>query len=65
MQYYMATCGDDCKTKFWDIRNTQQPLKELTDHSHWYVMFIMTLFLGLSLVLVIKYQASVSIPYIH
>ncbi|XP_064116834.1 EARP-interacting protein homolog [Macrobrachium nipponense] len=35
MQYYMATCGDDCKTKFWDIRNTQQPLKELTDHSHW------------------------------
>lgn len=35
MQYYLATCGDDCKTKFWDIRNTQQPLKELTDHSHW------------------------------
>ncbi|KAK7019432.1 Protein tssc1, partial [Halocaridina rubra] len=35
MQYYMATCGDDCKTKFWDIRNTQQPMKELSDHSHW------------------------------
>lgn len=35
MQYYLATCGDDCKTKFWDIRNTDQPLKELSDHSHW------------------------------
>lgn len=35
MQYYLATCGDDCKTKFWDIRNTEQPLKELSDHSHW------------------------------
>ncbi|KAK3889979.1 hypothetical protein Pcinc_006055 [Petrolisthes cinctipes] len=35
MQYNLATCGDDCKTKFWDIRNTERPLKELCNHSHW------------------------------
>ncbi|CAH1773380.1 unnamed protein product, partial [Owenia fusiformis] len=34
-QYYLATCGDDCKAKFWDIRNTSQPVKTLSDHSHW------------------------------
>lgn len=20
-QYYLASCGDDCKVKFWDTRN--------------------------------------------
>ena len=35
-QYYMATCGDDCKTKFWDTRKTSEPLRVLNDHSHWY-----------------------------
>ena len=37
-QYYLATCGDDCKAKFWDIRNTSEPVKTLSDHSHWYVI---------------------------
>ena len=34
-QYYMASCSDDCKTKFWDIRNTETPLMVRSDHSHW------------------------------
>ena len=34
-QYYLASCGDDCKAKFWDVRNTSQCVKTLTDHSHW------------------------------
>ena len=34
-QYYLASCGDDCKAKFWDVRNTSQCVKTLSDHSHW------------------------------
>lgn len=34
-QYYLATCGDDCQTKFWDIRNSKEALLVLSDHSHW------------------------------
>ena len=34
-QYYLATCGDDCRVKFWDIRKPTAPLKVLVDHSHW------------------------------
>jgi WD40 repeat protein len=34
-QYYLASCGDDCKTKFWDVRNVAEPVKVLSDHSHW------------------------------
>lgn len=34
-QYYMATCGDDGYSKFWDIRNSSQPLISRADHSHW------------------------------
>lgn len=34
-QYYLASCGDDCKTKFWDIRKPNECLKTLADHSHW------------------------------
>lgn len=34
-QYYLASCGDDCKVKFWDTRNTTEPLKVLSEHSHW------------------------------
>ncbi|XP_067678479.1 EARP and GARP complex-interacting protein 1-like [Haliotis asinina] len=34
-QYYMATCGDDCKVKFWDTRNTTEPLMVFSEHSHW------------------------------
>ncbi|KFM72860.1 Protein TSSC1, partial [Stegodyphus mimosarum] len=34
-QYYIATCGDDCQTKFWDVRNNTKPLLVFSDHSHW------------------------------
>ena len=34
-QYYMVSCGDDGKTKFWDIRKTSESLKTLVNHSHW------------------------------
>ncbi|XP_071807807.1 EARP-interacting protein homolog [Asterias amurensis] len=34
-QYYLASCGDDCKVKFWDVRNTESAVLTLTDHSHW------------------------------
>jgi WD40 repeat protein len=34
-QYYLASCGDDCRVKFWDTRNCSEPLKILSDHSHW------------------------------
>ena len=36
-QYYLASCGDDCLAKFWDIRNVTEPVKVLSDHSHWFV----------------------------
>lgn len=34
-QYYLASCGDDCKARFWDVRSTKEPVKVLCDHSHW------------------------------
>ncbi|CAG0893605.1 unnamed protein product [Darwinula stevensoni] len=34
-QYYLASCGDDCKTKFWDLRNPKLPVVSRKDHSHW------------------------------
>jgi len=34
-QYILATCGDDCATRFWDIRNPSEALKEINEHSHW------------------------------
>eukprot|EP00057_Strongylocentrotus_purpuratus_P001609 XP_001200158.2 PREDICTED: protein TSSC1 [Strongylocentrotus purpuratus] len=34
-QYYMASCGDDCSVKFWDVRNTEWPVMVQNDHSHW------------------------------
>ncbi|KAI4787923.1 hypothetical protein KUCAC02_036174, partial [Chaenocephalus aceratus] len=33
-QYYLSSCGDDCKVKFWDVRNVQEPVKTLEEHSH-------------------------------
>jgi len=36
-QYYLASCGDDCLSKFWDIRNVGDPVMVLSDHSHWFV----------------------------
>nr|CAH0100734.1 unnamed protein product [Daphnia galeata] len=34
-QYYMATCGDDGCTKFWDVRNISSPVLNRHDHYHW------------------------------
>lgn len=34
-QYYMASCGDDCETRFWDVRNTGRPVLAMSNHSHW------------------------------
>lgn len=34
-QYYIVSCGDDCKVKFWDIRNPTESLAVLSQHSHW------------------------------
>ncbi|KAK7574137.1 hypothetical protein V9T40_011328 [Parthenolecanium corni] len=33
--HFLATCGDDGRSRFWDIRNTSQPLISRSDHSHW------------------------------
>ena len=37
-QYYLMTCGDDCRVKFWDVRKPTECLKILSDHSHWLVV---------------------------
>ena len=34
--YVFASCGDDCRTKFWDSRKLATPLLTRQDHSHWY-----------------------------
>ncbi|KAK8780144.1 hypothetical protein V5799_018508 [Amblyomma americanum] len=34
-QYFLASCGDDCLAKFWDVRNPSAPAVTLSDHSHW------------------------------
>ena len=34
-QYHLVSCGDDCRTKFWDVRNPSQPVKVVSEHSHW------------------------------
>ncbi|XP_049763235.1 EARP-interacting protein homolog [Schistocerca cancellata] len=34
-QYYLATCGDDGCSKFWDVRNAAEPVISRSDHSHW------------------------------
>ncbi|KAG2377535.1 hypothetical protein C9374_009051 [Naegleria lovaniensis] len=33
--YRLASCGDDCLIKFWDVRSTKEPLLVLAGHSHW------------------------------
>ncbi|RMX41659.1 hypothetical protein pdam_00008865 [Pocillopora damicornis] len=37
-QYILVSCGDDCKMRFWDTRNTTDPLMVLQDHSHWVIL---------------------------
>lgn len=39
-QYYLMTCGDDCRVKFWDVRKSNECLKILSDHSHWLVSLL-------------------------
>ncbi|PSN32600.1 Protein TSSC1 [Blattella germanica] len=34
-QYFMATCGDDGYSRFWDVRNPSEPAIARADHSHW------------------------------
>ncbi|CAH1255268.1 TSSC1 [Branchiostoma lanceolatum] len=34
-QYYLVSCGDDCNVKFWDVRNSTEPVLTLSEHSHW------------------------------
>lgn len=34
-QYFMATCGDDCAVRFWDVRSSKEHVKEVKAHSHW------------------------------
>ena len=33
----LVSGGDDGMVRIWDTRNVTAPLKELSDHSHWYV----------------------------
>ena len=33
--YHVATAGDDCRVKFWDIRQLTTPLITRRDHTHW------------------------------
>ncbi|XKL69282.1 hypothetical protein PGB90_007051 [Kerria lacca] len=33
--YLLATCCDDGRSRFWDLRNSKQPLISRNDHSHW------------------------------
>ncbi|CAG8614378.1 32235_t:CDS:10 [Gigaspora margarita] len=32
--YQIASAGDDCKIRFWDLRNTTNCLKQISDHTH-------------------------------
>jgi len=34
-QHYLASCGDDCKAKVWDLRLFSRPLTVLSQHAHW------------------------------
>ncbi|CAG8433077.1 10706_t:CDS:2 [Diversispora eburnea] len=33
--HQFASAGDDCKVRFWDLRNTSESIKEISDHTHW------------------------------
>lgn len=34
-QYYLASGGDDCRAKFWDLRQTAKPVLRMQPHTHW------------------------------
>ncbi|KAJ1911918.1 hypothetical protein IWQ60_009910 [Tieghemiomyces parasiticus] len=31
----LATSGEDCQVRLWDLRNLTRPLMKLSDHTHW------------------------------
>ena len=33
--HHIVTGGDDCMVRIWDTRHAKNPLKELSNHSHW------------------------------
>jgi WD40 repeat protein len=33
---YIASSGDDCTIRIWDIKNNKKPCLEISDHSHWF-----------------------------
>lgn len=34
----IASSGKDCQIRVWDLRNPNAPLKQFTDHTHWYIL---------------------------
>ena len=34
-QYVLATAGDDCESRFWDVRRPTAPAVSLANHAHW------------------------------
>ena len=32
----VVSSGKDCQIKIWDLRNPLKPLKQFSDHTHWY-----------------------------
>ena len=62
-QYYLASCSDDCLAKFWDIRNVGEPVKVLSDHSHWFVFpFLLFLLLLLNYSYYYYINDKISLP---
>ena len=33
--WFIASAGDDCKVKIWDLRRPTSPVKILDGHTHW------------------------------
>ncbi|KAJ1973404.1 hypothetical protein H4R34_005088, partial [Dimargaris verticillata] len=33
--HQLATAGEDCKVRIWDVRNLTRPFMTIADHSHW------------------------------
>ena len=33
--YYLATAGDDCSARIWDLRKADAPIVKVSGHSHW------------------------------
>lgn len=36
--HILISAGKDCAIKLWDTRTPNEPLKEISDHSHWCVI---------------------------